>query len=108
MGKHAFRLAPVSRRSTAKLIHQQLDRGLSHFGDRQDPFSGEGAFHSGVDISAPQGTAVRATADGVIEPPSNLDISTVQQQELAPTFRYHISQYLSRRAADWKARGYTS
>ncbi|MDB5867047.1 MAG: amidase, Asp-tRNAAsn/Glu-tRNAGln amidotransferase subunit [Betaproteobacteria bacterium] len=48
-----------------------------------------------------------ALADGGIEPPSNLDISTVQQQELAPTFRYHISQYLSRRAADWKARGYT-
>jgi amidase len=47
-----------------------------------------------------------ALADGGIEPPSNLDISTVQQQELAPTFRYHISQYLSRRAADWKARGF--
>jgi hypothetical protein len=26
---------------------------------------------------------------------------------LAPTFRYHIRQYLSRRAADWKVRGYT-
>jgi hypothetical protein len=48
-----------------------------------------------------------ALADGTIEPPSNLDISTVQQQELAPTFRYHIRQYLTRRAADWKARGYT-
>jgi len=48
-----------------------------------------------------------ALADGGIEPPSNLDISTVQQQELAPTFRYHIRQYLSRRAADWKARGFT-
>ncbi|MDB5903720.1 MAG: amidase, Asp-tRNAAsn/Glu-tRNAGln amidotransferase subunit [Betaproteobacteria bacterium] len=48
-----------------------------------------------------------ALADGLIEPPANLDISTVQHQELAPTFRYHISQYLSRRAADWKARGYT-
>jgi Asp-tRNA(Asn)/Glu-tRNA(Gln) amidotransferase A subunit family amidase len=30
----------------------------------------------------------------------------VQQQELAPTFRYHIRQYLSRRAADWKALGF--
>jgi Asp-tRNA(Asn)/Glu-tRNA(Gln) amidotransferase A subunit family amidase len=48
-----------------------------------------------------------ALADGSIAPPSNLDISTVQQQELAPTFRYHIKQYLSRRAADWKARGFT-
>ncbi len=48
-----------------------------------------------------------ALADGRIAPPSNLDISTVQQQELAPTFRYHVRQYLSRRAADWQARGFT-
>lgn len=48
-----------------------------------------------------------ALADGEIVPPANLDISTVQQQELAMAFRYHIRQYLSRRAADWKARGYT-
>ncbi|MGZ8210261.1 MAG: amidase family protein [Burkholderiales bacterium] len=48
-----------------------------------------------------------ALADGLIEPPSNLDVSTVQQQALAPTFRYHIKQYLTRRAADWKARGFT-
>ena len=47
-----------------------------------------------------------ALADGRIEPPANLDVSTVQNQALAPTFRYHIAQYLSRRAADWKARGY--
>ena len=46
-------------------------------------------------------------ADGRIAPPKNLDISTVQQQELAPTFRYHIRQYLARRAADWQARGFT-
>ena len=36
------------------------------FGGRMDPFSGEGAFHTGVDISAPPGTAVRVTADGVV------------------------------------------
>ena len=46
-------------------------------------------------------------ADGDIEPPANLDVSTVQQQILAMSFRYHIRQYLSRRAADWQARGYT-
>jgi murein DD-endopeptidase MepM/ murein hydrolase activator NlpD len=33
---------------------------------RTDPFSGEGAMHMGVDISAPTGTSVRATADGVV------------------------------------------
>ncbi len=46
-------------------------------------------------------------ADGGIAPPGNLDISTVQQQELAMSFRYHIRQYLSRRAADWQAGGFT-
>jgi hypothetical protein len=48
-----------------------------------------------------------ALADLRIEPPSNLDISTVQQQMLANAFRFHISQYLSRRADDWAARGMT-
>ena len=48
-----------------------------------------------------------ALADGRIAPPSNLDISTVQQQELAMAFRFHLRQYLSRRAADWQARGFT-
>jgi amidase len=47
-----------------------------------------------------------AMAEGRIEPPSNLDLGTVQQQQLSNTFRYHISQYLMRRAADWKAAGY--
>jgi amidase len=48
-----------------------------------------------------------ALAGGQIPPPSNLDIVTVQQQVLANAFRFHISQYLSRRAEDWKARGFT-
>jgi len=36
----------------------------SSFGQREDPFNGEGAFHSGLDIDAPYGTPVRAAADG--------------------------------------------
>lgn len=36
------------------------------FGERLDPFSGEGAFHAGVDISSQYGDEVRAAADGVV------------------------------------------
>jgi Asp-tRNA(Asn)/Glu-tRNA(Gln) amidotransferase A subunit family amidase len=44
-------------------------------------------------------------AEGRIEPPANLDIATIQDQELAPTFRFQVPQYLTRRAEDWKQRG---
>jgi Asp-tRNA(Asn)/Glu-tRNA(Gln) amidotransferase A subunit family amidase len=46
-------------------------------------------------------------AEGRIAPPANLDIATIQNQELAMSFRFHIPQYLTRRAADWKALGFT-
>jgi len=36
------------------------------FGERIDPFNGEGAFHTGVDISTAYGQAVIAPADGVV------------------------------------------
>jgi murein DD-endopeptidase MepM/ murein hydrolase activator NlpD len=36
------------------------------FGERTDPFNGEGAFHSGIDISASYGQPVLAPADGVV------------------------------------------
>ena len=46
-------------------------------------------------------------ADERITPPVNLDIATVQEQKLANTFRFHIPQYLKRRAADWQTRGFS-
>lgn len=38
----------------------------SHFGYRSDPFTGRGAFHSGVDFAAPAGSRVLATGPGVV------------------------------------------
>lgn len=37
----------------------------SDYGYREHPVSGERKFHSGVDISVPRGTCVKATADGI-------------------------------------------
>ena len=39
----------------------------SSFGEREDPFNGEGVFHSGIDISAGFGEPIHATGDGVVE-----------------------------------------
>jgi amidase len=47
-----------------------------------------------------------ALAEGQIEPPSNFDIATIQDQELSTTFRFHINQYLTRRAKDWAGKGF--
>jgi amidase len=48
-----------------------------------------------------------ALAEGRIAPPKNLDLATVQNQELAMAFRFHLSQYLMRRAADWNEKGFS-
>jgi len=47
-----------------------------------------------------------ALAEGKIAPPANFDLMSVQQQQLAHGFKFHINQYLGRRADDWKALGH--
>jgi murein DD-endopeptidase MepM/ murein hydrolase activator NlpD len=42
-----------------------------HFGERMDPFSGEGAFHAGLDIASHYGDAIHATGDGVVSEVDN-------------------------------------
>ena len=46
-----------------------------------------------------------ALAEGKVAPPRNLNIRTVQGLAAERLFRFHIAQYLTRRAADWAARG---
>jgi murein DD-endopeptidase MepM/ murein hydrolase activator NlpD len=44
-------------------VNGRLESG---YGVRSDPFSGEGAYHKGLDISSSIGVRVSATADGVV------------------------------------------
>ena len=44
-------------------VHGMMANGFSW---RKDPFTGERAFHSGLDIVAPRGSRVTAPADGVV------------------------------------------
>jgi murein DD-endopeptidase MepM/ murein hydrolase activator NlpD len=57
---------PQFVRTTVPSIWPVRGQITAGFGQRMDPFSGEGAFHSGVDISVPFGTKVEASADGIV------------------------------------------
>ncbi len=54
------------RLAAAPTLWPVQGRITGSFGERIDPFSGEGAFHRGVDISSEIGTRIMAPADGVV------------------------------------------
>jgi murein DD-endopeptidase MepM/ murein hydrolase activator NlpD len=64
---HEASLRDWMRLAAAPTLWPVQGRITASFGERIDPFSGEGAFHRGVDISSDIGTPVIAPADGVIQ-----------------------------------------
>jgi len=65
-----MRLLPETQLSTlgiAPTLWPVVGRITGVFGERLDPFSGEGAFHSGLDIASRYGDEIRATGDGVVD-----------------------------------------
>lgn len=54
------------RLAAAPTLWPVQGRVTGSFGERIDPFSGEGAFHRGVDIATDIGTRIIAPADGVV------------------------------------------
>jgi murein DD-endopeptidase MepM/ murein hydrolase activator NlpD len=67
------------------------------FGGRSDPFSGEPAFHQGLDISLEKGSPVYATADGTVESAAytgDYGNLIVLKHEFGLTTRYgHLSRF---------------
>jgi murein DD-endopeptidase MepM/ murein hydrolase activator NlpD len=64
-----LRLLPSSQLSNLGIVPSLwpvIGEITGHFGERLDPFSGEGAFHAGIDIASHYGDEVRASADGVV------------------------------------------
>jgi len=64
-----LRLLPASQLSSLGIVPSLwpvVGEITGHFGERLDPFSGEGAFHAGMDIASHYGDEVHAAADGVV------------------------------------------
>ncbi len=63
---HNASLAEWVNAATAPTLWPVIGPITGAFGERIDPFNGEGAFHSGVDISSTYGQPVIAPADGIV------------------------------------------
>jgi murein DD-endopeptidase MepM/ murein hydrolase activator NlpD len=53
--------------SILPISEENITKIASHFGMRKNPINKGRKMHTGVDIIAPKGTAILATADGIIE-----------------------------------------
>ncbi|HKD86782.1 MAG TPA: M23 family metallopeptidase [Terriglobales bacterium] len=63
---HNASLSQWVNAASAPMLWPVIGPITGSFGERVDPFNGEGAFHSGVDISSTYGQPVLAPADGVV------------------------------------------
>jgi murein DD-endopeptidase MepM/ murein hydrolase activator NlpD len=61
-----FAALPGIAKSLPLAVPMSNYRETSPFGERTDPFNGRPAFHPGIDLAAPYGTPVYATAQGVV------------------------------------------
>jgi len=69
MSSGGLRLLPSTQMSALGIVPSLwpvVGQITGHFGERLDPFSGEGAFHAGMDIASRYGDDVRASADGLV------------------------------------------
>ena len=65
---HLMRLSALQKLASSLPLASPLDQFhvTSTFGKRQDPFTKGWAFHSGLDLGAPRGSNVLATAPGTV------------------------------------------
>jgi len=69
MSERGTRLLPADQLSSLGIVPTLwpvVGEITGHFGERMDPFSGEGAFHAGLDIASHYGDPIHATGDGVV------------------------------------------
>jgi murein DD-endopeptidase MepM/ murein hydrolase activator NlpD len=69
LASSGLRFLPASQLSSLGIVPSiwpVVGEITGHFGERLDPFSGEGAFHAGMDIASHYGDEVRASADGIV------------------------------------------
>ncbi|MEF2144924.1 MAG: M23 family metallopeptidase [Desulfovibrionaceae bacterium] len=89
--------AQLETLSTIPVIMPTKGRFSSGFGPRNDPFAANRRFHKGIDLTAPTGTPVRATANGLVvqtarSPSYGLVIVIMHSAEIKTRYA-HLSKF---------------